>query len=149
MTRLFYLIYRAYCFIFRPKTLGVRIMLVKDGRGLLVRHTYIPGWYLPGGGVKRGETLEEAARREAREEVGANMGAVELLGAYSNFNEYKSDHNLLFLCTDFTLSGQPDREIAEVRFFPLDALPENTWLGHRLRLEEYLARSGHPRFGEW
>jgi ADP-ribose pyrophosphatase YjhB (NUDIX family) len=144
-----YKLYRLQWLLTRPIVIGVRIMLVKDGKALLVRHTYIDGWYLPGGGVKRGETLEEAARREAREEVGANMKAVELLGAYSNFNEYKSDHNLLFLCTDFSLSGQPDREIAEVRFFPLDGLPENVWPGHRLRLEEYRAGSAHPQFGEW
>ena len=149
MTRLLYLLYRAYCFVFRPKTLGVRIMLIKDGQALLVRHTYIPGWYMPGGGVKHTETLEEAARREAREEVGADMGALELLGAYSSFSEYKSDHNLLFLCTDFTLSGERDREIAEARFFPLDALPKDLRPGHRDRLKEYLAGCGHPQTGRW
>ena len=149
MTRLLYLLYRAYCFVFRPSTLGVRIMLIRDGQALLVRHTYIPGWYLPGGGVKRGETLEEAACREAREEVGANLGALELLGVYSNFNEYKSDHNLLFLCTDFTLSAEHDREIAEARFFPLDALPEDLCPGHRDRLMEHLSSGRHPQTGRW
>jgi ADP-ribose pyrophosphatase YjhB (NUDIX family) len=144
-----YKLYRLQWFFTRPIVIGVRIMLLKGTQVLLVRHTYIAGWYLPGGGVKRGETVEEAARREAQEEVGAHMKALELRGVYSNFNDHKNDHNLLFLCKDFTLSGKPDREIAEVRFFPLSALPENLWPGHRLRLQEYHTKSEHPQYGEW
>jgi len=149
MMRLLYLGFRIYCFIFRPKTIGVRVMLIQNGEVLLIRQTYLPGWFLPGGGVDRGETLDEAARREAREEVGAELGAFELVGAYTSFGGFKSDHNVLFLCTDFIISGKPDREIAEMRFFPLDALPEDLWPGHRLRLEEYHAGVTSPQFGEW
>jgi 8-oxo-dGTP pyrophosphatase MutT (NUDIX family) len=149
MMRLLYLGFQIYCFIFRPKTIGVRVMLVQNGQVLLVRQTYLPGWFMPGGGVDRGETLDEAARREAREEVGAEMGELYLLGAYTYFGGFKSDHNVLFLCTDFTLSGHSDREIAEARFFPLDELPENVWPGHRLRLEEYRAGAEIPQYGEW
>ena len=149
MIRLLYLGFRIYCFIFRPKTIGVRVMLIQNGQVLLVRQTYLPGWFMPGGGVDRGETLDEAARREAREEVGGELGALELVGAYTSFGGFKSDHNILFSCTDFGLHGQPDREIAEIRFFPLDALPENVWPGHRLRLDEYRAGLEHPQFGEW
>ena len=149
MMRLIYLAYRVYCFIFRPKTIGVRVMLIQNGEVLLVRQTYMPGWFMPGGGVKRGETLDEALRREAREEVGAEMGALQLLGIYSNFDKLKSDHNALFLCTDFVLSIRQDREIAEARFFPLDSLPEELIPGHRRRLEEYHAGKAHPQYGEW
>lgn len=149
MMRLLYLGYRIYAFIFRPRTLGVRVMLIQNREVLLVRQTYLPGWFMPGGGVKRGETLEEAARREVHEEVGAEMEALELVGAYTSFRNYLSDHNILFLCKDFTINGQPDFEIAEVRSFPLDALPENLWPGHRLRLEEFRAGKTIPRFGEW
>ncbi len=123
--RFLYLGYRLYCSLVRPVSLGVRVMLVREGQALLVRQTYLPGWFMPGGGIKRGETLEEAARREAREETGAELGALELVGAYTHFEEWMSDHNILFLCTDFTLCGQPDHEIAEVRFFPLVHLGVN------------------------
>jgi len=149
MIRLLYLGFRIYCFIFRPVSIGVRVMLIQNGQVLLVRQTYIPGWYMPGGGVKRGETLEEAARREAHEEVGADMGELSLLGAYTHFGEHKSDHNALFLCTNFTLSGKQDYEIAEARFFPLDALPQGLQDGHRRRLEEYRGIADFQRFGEW
>ena len=149
MMRLLFLGYRIYCFLFRPKLLGVRVMLIQNGQVLLVRQTYLPGWFMPGGGVKRDETLDEAIRREAREEVGAEMKDLKLIGAYTNFDGFKSDHNILFLCTDFTHSSQPDREIAEVRFFPLDALPKDVWPGHRQRLEEYRAGREITPYGEW
>jgi ADP-ribose pyrophosphatase YjhB (NUDIX family) len=124
-------------------------MLIQDGQVLLIRHTYIEGWSLPGGGLKRGETLEAAARREVREEAGAEMGMVSLIGAYSNFDFWKSDHNVVFLCTDFRVTGRTDFEIAERRLFPLEALPKDTFPGHRLRIEEYRLGEKSPRFGEW
>jgi 8-oxo-dGTP pyrophosphatase MutT (NUDIX family) len=149
MMRLLYLGFRIYCYIFRPTTIGVRVMLIQNRQVLLVRQTYIPGWFMPGGGVKRGETLEEAARREAHEEISAQMGELALLGAYTHFGEHKSDHNALFLCTDFTLGEKQDSEIAEARFFPLDALPEEIPDGHRKRLDEYRTKGEIPQFGEW
>jgi 8-oxo-dGTP pyrophosphatase MutT (NUDIX family) len=149
MLRWVYLLRRLYLFFVRPVTLGVRAMLIRDGQVLLVRQTYTDGWFMPGGGVDRGETLDAAARREAREEAGAELHNISLLGAYSNFKQWNSDHNIVFLSTDFTLSGKKDYEIAELRFFPLDALPEGLPPGHRMRLEEYRARRPSPQYGEW
>ena len=148
MMRLIYLAYKVYCFFVRPITLGVRVMLIKDGQALLVRHTYIEGWYMPGGGIKRGETLEQDARREVREEVGAELQTLTLLGAYSNFINWKNDHNIVFFSNQFTINGKHDKEIAEARFFPLDGLPADTEPGHCQRLKDY--RAGKiPQFGTW
>jgi ADP-ribose pyrophosphatase YjhB (NUDIX family) len=83
LLRLAYSLYRVYLFLLRPIRTGVRVMMIRDGRVLLVRQTYMPGWFMPGGGLKRGETLEAAARREVREEAGAELGEVRLLGAYT------------------------------------------------------------------
>ncbi|HEY5983153.1 MAG TPA: NUDIX domain-containing protein [Anaerolineales bacterium] len=155
MLRLIYRIYQIYLFFVRPLTFGVRVLLLRRGRVLLVRQTYMNGWFIPGGGVKRGETLEQAARREAREEVQAQLKQISLVGVYSNFQEWKSDHNVLFYSDKFTLGGGHDNEIAEMRFFSLDALPAGLWPGHRQRLLEFgpdLARGrvpSPPRFGEW
>jgi ADP-ribose pyrophosphatase YjhB (NUDIX family) len=147
--RFLYFGYRVFLFIFRPVRMGVRVMMIQNNRVLLVRQTYIPGWFMPGGGLKRGETLEQAARREAREETGAELGEVHLMGVYTSFKEMKTDHNIVFICTDFTMSGEHDSEIAEVRFFELNELPEGLWPGHRRRLEEYRAGIKNPAFGEW
>jgi ADP-ribose pyrophosphatase YjhB (NUDIX family) len=132
----------------RPITVGVRGLLIREGTALLVKHTYGEAWYLPGGGVKRGETLEEALRRELGEEVGAQLGQVDLFGVYSNFGEGKSDHVVVYLCTDFTVTGETDREIERLGFFGLEDLPGGVSGGTRLRIAEYLRDTG-PYFGLW
>ena len=133
----------------RPITVGVRLILAKDSSVLLVRHTYLPQWYLPGGGVKRGEPLEKAARREAAEEVGAALGDLRLLGVYSNFYEHKSDHIVVFTCTEFTASGDTDGEIETWRFFGVADLPEGVSPGTGRRIREYVEGGGAPVVGPW
>ena len=147
--RILFLGHRIYCFSFRPVLMGIRVMMIQDGKVLLVRQTYLPGWFMPGGGLKRGETLEQAARREAREETGAELGQLTLMGAYTNFDGFKTDHNMVFISHDFTVDGKHDGEIAEARFFALDKLPDELWPGHRRRLEEYRSGVKSPQFGEW
>ena len=105
---------------------------------MLVRHTYQDAWYLVGGGVKGGETLEQAIRREAAEEVGAELGPLRLLGVYSNFYEGKSDHVAVFVCTRFSVSGVKDREIERFAFYSPQGLPEGASPGTRRRVQEYL-----------
>ena len=140
---------RIYCFLFRPVRMGVRVMMIKDNKVTLIRQTYMPGWFMPGGGLKRGETLEQAARREAYEETGAELGEIKLMGAYTSFKDWKTDHNLVFICHDFTITGRPDGEIAELGNFPLDALPQGLWPGHLRRLQEYKMGNANPQYGEW
>ena len=123
--------------LFRPLSLGVKIMLVRDSQVLLVRHTYLAGWFLPGGGVKRGETLEEAARREAWEELGAKLEEMTLFGIYSNIHSYRSEHIAVFICDSFTLSDKQDYEIAESAFFPWQSPPPDINSGAYSRLKEY------------
>jgi len=147
--RLLYYAYRIYCFIFRPVRTGVRVMMIQNGKVMLVRQTYMPGWFMPGGGLKRNETLEHAARRESYEETGAELGDIKLMGVYTSFTEWKTDHNIVFLCEDFEITGKSDKEIAEAYAFPLNELPKGLWPGHRRRLEEYQAGMANPQFGEW
>jgi 8-oxo-dGTP pyrophosphatase MutT (NUDIX family) len=140
---------KVYWHIFRPVNFGVQVMLIRDGQVVLVRHTYKPGWYFPGGGVKRKESVETAVRREALEETGAILGELQLVGLYANLHGPVSNHITLFACHDFELNGNSDDEIAEVKFFPLDQLPEDIGRGTRCRIEEYLNGGQRPAFGEW
>ncbi len=135
----------------RPMTLGVR-GLVLDGmdRVLLVRHTYVPGYYLPGGGVESGETLLEALARELEEEGGVRLlEAPTLQGVYLNRRASPRDHVALFTVRRFHCEGvrAPDHEIAEVGFYPLDALPNGTTPATRARLAEAL--DGAPVSPYW
>ena len=141
LIKLAYRLLRVYWFLFRPITMGVRAILYKDEQFVLVKHTYQDAWYLPGGGVKRGETLEGAIRRESAEECGATLNQIELLGIYSCFNEYKSDHITLFLSTDFILDVKDDQEIEQVSSFTFDQLPENTSPGSRRKIEAFINES--------
>lgn len=136
--------------IFHPITLGARVMLIRDGQVLLVEHTYQRGmWYLPGGGVDKGETLEGAAMREALEEAGATVRDLVLLGMYSSFGQHKSDHLAIFVSRDFDcVLPPPDDEIARREWFPLDALPAGLSPGTTRRFED-LAAGGPPKAGVW
>jgi len=139
---------KVYYFIMRPVTLGVRILMVRDGQVVLVKHTYQDAWFLPGGGVKRGETLEQAIRREAAEECGAVLHQVDFIGTYTNFAEYKSDHVSLFLSKDFTLHEKRDHEIEMVSGFPFEELPANTSPGSRRKIAAFSNESLEPN-GIW
>ncbi len=147
--RVLYLLARCYWRIFRPLTLGVKLMLIKDDSIWLVQHSYQQGWFLPGGGVKRNEVLETAVRREAHEELGAELGDVHLFGVYTNASQHKNDHVVVFECHDFTV-GQADKgEIRAVQQFPLRQLPSDVSRGTRHRIEEYLAGRPKAEAGLW
>ncbi|MCC2100247.1 MAG: NUDIX domain-containing protein [Hyphomicrobiales bacterium] len=121
----------------RAMTLGVRAAVIDaDGRVFLVRHTYVSGWYLPGGGVERGETFGDALARELMEEGGISLtGAPELRSLHHNRGR---DHVAFYVVRDFAQAGprQPDWEIAEAGFFAPDALPEGATRATRERLAE-------------
>ncbi|MBB4955251.1 8-oxo-dGTP pyrophosphatase MutT (NUDIX family) [Agrobacterium vitis] len=133
-----------YFALSRGMTLGVRAACFdSEGRIFLVRHTYLPGWYLPGGGVERGETAAQALEKELREEGNLIITAPPiLLQSCLNLSASRSDH-VLFYRTDVhqTEPRRPDHEIAESGFFALDALPDGVTPATRRRLDE-LAKGG-------
>lgn len=136
LTRIMHLYFR----FARGMTLGVRGAVLNDrGEVFLVRHSYTPGWHLPGGGVEVGETLDEALAKELREEGCVTLtGAPVLHGVCFNRRASRRDHVAVYVVRDFVVAGekQPDREIVEARFFPLADLPEGTTPATRRRLEE-------------
>jgi ADP-ribose pyrophosphatase YjhB (NUDIX family) len=124
----------------RPITVGVRALIVEDNQVVLVRTHGSDVWDLPGGGVKRGETLRAAAMREAEEETGCQVNVHGLLGVYLNTQDYLSDHVSVFLCRPCTAPSLGlNLEIAEARSWSLDALPPTIPPATHRRLAEYAA----------
>ena len=138
---------------FMPRlTLGVRLAAFDaEGRVFLVRHSYVPGWHLPGGAVDAGETLRAAAAREAEEEGGIVLPAPPaFFHFYFCATTGRRDHIGLYTAHD--VEAAADRaagglEILETGFFALDALPGATTRATRARVAEVLA--GEPATDHW
>lgn len=123
--------------------------MIQDDTVWLIRHTYLEGWFMPGGGLNRNESLEQAARREAKEETGADLGEIILLGVFTNYIQWKTDHTVVFLCKEFTFTGKPDAEIAELKQFSLNELPKYVYPSHQKLLDAYQSGGIKNNFGEW
>lgn len=133
-------IFHVYFRFARPMTLGVRAAVIDaENRVLLVRHSYAPGWHLPGGGVEAGETLTEALAKELMEEAMVELSGPPVLhGIFYNNRYSRRDHVAVYVVRAFKVIGErkPDFEIVETGFFPLAALPAATTQAARARLEE-------------
>ena len=123
----------------RGMTLGVRgVATDGEGRVLLVKHTYLHGWWLPGGGVDKGETTHAAVVRELREEAGLiARSKPRLISVHSNERFFPGDHVLVFAIDAFDMAERTSHgEIAEIGWFAPDALPEDATRATRDRLAE-------------
>lgn len=125
----------------RPMTLGVRGLVhdVENNAVFLIRHTYVPGWQLPGGGVEPGETMAYSLERELREEGNIVFtGTPVLRSLHLNARASRRDHVAFYLITAWrqTEPRLADSEIAEARFFPLDALPREATPATLRRIRE-------------
>ena len=119
---------------------GVGAVIIEDGRVLLVKRGHPPlagEWSIPGGVLELGETLREAAVREAREETCLTVEAADLLGVYDRV--IRDDAGLTiyhfvlidFLCRPAGGKAQAADDADEVRWFaPTEVgelgLPEDT-----------------------
>jgi len=137
--RLMLKVFHQLHFIRRGMTLGVRAACFNEkGEVFLVKHTYVPGWYLPGGGVERRETAMQAVLKEMQEEGNLEpVAPVVLFHVYFNNRVSRRDHVLLYRTeVRQVMPRLPDGEIAECGFFHPDALPEDATDATRFRLAE-------------
>ncbi|MDC0534666.1 NUDIX domain-containing protein [Francisellaceae bacterium] len=142
--------HRFFLNILGGSTVGVRVIVVSldNKKVLLVKHTYCPGWYLPGGGVNNGEHPDDAAVREIREEAGViTKDDPMLFGIY--FQKYKkvNDYPIVYVVTHFEEGRANSVEISEVKWFGYDDLPLDMNHGSKNRIQEYFGLI--PKSRKW
>ena len=135
----------------RSLTVGAQgVVIDRDNRVLLIRHTYRPGWHFPGGGVEKNETVLTALNRELYEEARVTCDMTpELFGLYANFRHFPSDHVSLFIIRHWHQPEppKPNREIAEHGFFKYTELPADINQPTQRRLVEIFDKV--PRAEIW
>jgi ADP-ribose pyrophosphatase YjhB (NUDIX family) len=132
--------YGAY---YNPKPVAATIPVTAGGEIILLRRGFDPGkdlWTFPGGFVDLGETVEEAAIREAREEIQADVELTSLVGVYS-----RPDERIVLIVFAAQIEQQPQTtpEALQVEAFAPDEIPwqELAFWSTTNALKDFLARS--------
>jgi 8-oxo-dGTP pyrophosphatase MutT (NUDIX family) len=115
-------------FVRRPRTFGAHaVALTPEGRLILVKLRYAPGWRLPGGGRSEREAPRDAVLRELREEIGmTGHGEVAFACALEEDTDFKRDLASVMVVRDVRYT--PPRwswEVEAVREASLDELPDD------------------------
>ena len=118
-------------------------VVIRGNEIVLVKRAYKPHigcWALPGGVMDNGETIEETAIREVKEETGIDGKIISLVGVYSGLKRDPRGTTLsvAFLVQFIRLSGKPDDESLEVKFFPLNKMPKNIAFDHKTIIKDAL-----------
>jgi len=121
-------IYKLYCFVFRLKSIGVKVIVENnDNKLLMVRIGYAHKcWTFPGGGVRKNESFQEAAQRELEEETGIKVENLIEIGEYLSNRYYKKNIvKCFYLKTDVSFVKIDNFEIIESGWFKIEEFPKN------------------------
>ena len=139
LRRLFHLYWR----VARGMTLGVRgVVLDQDNKVFLIKHSYVSGWHLPGGGVERGEAPTAAILRELTEEIGLVRSDAPLLrDVFSRRLGIVTNVVALYRVSNVELDFKPNYEIREICHADPANPPPDTVAGTRRRLAEFAGQA--------
>lgn len=141
MIKLYWKMKNIFLSLFSKRTMGARALVIQNDDILLVKHTYMPGWYTIGGGVDAGESGLQALKRELKEEVGIDLHeSPSILGFYHKRHQKRDDYVIVYVCKEFEKTHVVSKEILESKWFPLNALPHDISPATKRRIEEYLGQ---------
>jgi 8-oxo-dGTP pyrophosphatase MutT (NUDIX family) len=121
-----------------PVAFAACALIERDGKILLARHSYVSGWLLPGGGIRRGEPAADAILRELREEIGLVRSAPPVLfGLYARKAGLATNVIALYRLSDAEFDFTPNFEVREVISADPAAPPPGTPASVRRRLAEF------------
>jgi len=131
-----------------PVAFAVCALVVRDNKVLLVRHSYVRGWLLPGGGVARAEPPAEAILRELKEEIGlVRSSPPEFVGLYSRRTGWVTNVIALYRIDNAEFNFRSNLEIREVQFVDPVSPPDGTPPSVRRRLSEFARLQ--PQSARW
>lgn len=126
---------------------GIIAFVRRDGKLLLLQHTYQTAWALPGGWLRRGETIEECVRRELREELDLEVGAIATLQVASVATKPVIDVAVVCEALEGAIRTDMD-EVTHAQFFPLDALPRSLLATHVSYIDAFLQSIALPEHND-
>jgi ADP-ribose pyrophosphatase YjhB (NUDIX family) len=120
-------------------SIAALVAVIHEGQILLTKREDFEVWCLPGGMVEAGESLAQAAIREAKEETGLEVELTRLVGVYSRLGGFPDVHGILYAARPIggEIRLQPG-ETVEVRYFSADELPDEMLVGQRRRILDAL-----------
>ena len=125
-----------------PAVLGVAgAVFDTDGRVLLARHSYAPGWQLPSGGVALGEHPDDAVRRELAEELGLAGGTIRLVGFYARRAGWVSAPVAFYRIENGVVNFRPNLEVRAILFADPHQPPPGTSPAALRRLAELAGKA--------
>jgi 8-oxo-dGTP diphosphatase len=133
------------CGQYRNRTIAVDALIVSKSQILLIKRGSTPEkgkWALPGGHVDFDETLEQAVMREVKEETGLESRSTVFLGSYSNPKRHPKQMIAILYLVE--VQGMPNAgsDAVEIRYFPVNKLPNNLAFDHQDMIEDYLQKYG-------
>jgi 8-oxo-dGTP pyrophosphatase MutT (NUDIX family) len=130
-------------------TIGAKAVLLDGDKVLLVKHSYMPGWHFPGGGVNHRETIEDGMAREVLEETGYRVTEIPpVFHTYLNTLPPQRDYVLVYVCRDFKKMHdfKANREIVDCQWYDRKALPIDTSPATQARIEEVFGERPKGRY---